>query len=490
MADERHNDWHTDQPRQIGQGPDRPAGPAADTAGEALAGALRLSFRLLTVIIVMVIVAFLLTGIRQVKTDQVGVRSRFGRIVGTAGPGLTYTWPFPIGHMVIVDLSTRELAIDDFWMFISTADSLKDLSDVRSPARGLRHGWDGALLTGDGNLLHAQLMCKYLVRQGRDPQLNVANAVLFIANVDDQAPEPASRRGEPLHSEQIIRSVVCRAAIHAAAAQTAEMLRTDTGSFTADVMELAQQQLDAMHTGLEIRALNAVRISWPLRVLEDVDEVSIAQQDVARLRRDAEATAQSRLSRTAGRGYELLVGSLEGQGSPGLITRYAQARRDGQDELAETLLQKIETVLTGGKLTDGPQPGLIPLYSQARQEGLDELADRALTRIDEVLLSDVTTGRAQSIIQQALSDRSGIVEPVRGRLARFTQLLPQYQRHPEFTVARLWADTREAILATAFVEKFYFGQGDGRVVVKMNRDPRVARALQRQSLRSEQEEER
>jgi len=446
MAENEHNSWYA-QPRDAGK--DAPlAGPGADTASQALADALRLSFRLLTVIMVLVVIAFLLTGIRRVRTDQVGIRSRFGRIFGVSEPGLTYTWPFPVGKMDIVDLSTRELAINDFWMYLSPADMTRDLSEIRTREKGLKPGRDGALMTGDGNMMHAKIMCRYGVRKDFDPQLNVDQVVLFKANVDDQVLEQARKQGVPLHSEDIIRTVVCRAAIHTAATQTAEGLRTDTAGFTEAVAQFAQQQLNELHTGMEIRAVNVVQISWPLRVLPDVAQVSAAQQEVARERNAAEATARSRLSRTAGENYTELVGQIDGSGELGLIQQYELARQQGREKDAGELLEQIDKMLVSG-----------------------------------------TTGRAQSIIQQAYSDRSAMVEPIKGRLAKFQELLPQYRQDPKLTIARLWAETRDVILSTAIAEKFYVPRSDNPVVVKINRDPNIVRALQQQSLRAGEDKE-
>ncbi len=458
----------------------------SDTAADALAGALKLSFRLLTVIIVLVVVAFMLTGIRRVKTDEVGIRSRFGAITGTAETGLAYVWPFPVGQLDIVDLSTRELQVDDFWMYIRSEDQGKPLAQVRPKYAGLRPGADGALLTGDGSLLHVQLMCTYGVGRGRDTQLNMDKAVLFRINVDDQDVELARKLGTPLHSEEIVRSVICQAAIRVAARQTAEMLRTDTGRFTADVRDLAQSQLTAMRTGLEIRAVNTVGLSWPLHVLKVVSAVSEAQQKVARDRRDAVGNAQSLLSSTAGSSYAIFVGDLTSTGQSDLVRRYGTARQQGLDDEAASLLATIDGVLTSAdEGTFDPQgSGLIPMYADARQAGEEELAERILASIDKALVG-ATTGLAQTIVQQAQSDRAAIVEPIKGRLSQFRQLLPLYRQSPDLTIARLWADTRDDILARATAEKFYMNEGDGTVVMKINRDPAVARQLQQQLMANE-----
>ena len=62
-----------------------------DPATKSLADALRVSFRVLTVIMVFVVIAFLLTGLKSIEAQEVAVKKVFGKIVGTAEQGLAYT---------------------------------------------------------------------------------------------------------------------------------------------------------------------------------------------------------------------------------------------------------------------------------------------------------------------------------------------------------------------------------------------------------------
>ena len=109
------------------QAPPRPVPPAAGddemaVANRSLADALRLSFRLLSLIMIGAMVWLLLTGMASVQPEERAVRMLFGRILGEGdervlGEGLKWSWPEPIGRVLRISTEQRSLAIDDFWMF-------------------------------------------------------------------------------------------------------------------------------------------------------------------------------------------------------------------------------------------------------------------------------------------------------------------------------------------------------------------------------------
>jgi regulator of protease activity HflC (stomatin/prohibitin superfamily) len=315
----------------------------------------------------------------------------------------------------------------------SAQEKTVPLSERRIRDKGLKPGWDGALLTADGSLLHMRLACYYSVAEGWDVQTGLNNAVLFRINVDDQPAEQIRGEEESLHSQDILRAVVCRAAILAATTQTAEKLRTNTEDFTNEVEALAQAQLDELKTGLRITNINVASISWPLQIRDQVAEANKARQERETQINNALAEARTLLSRTAGGSFERLAGEVESLvsdrsarqvqqqaelaqeyerakeagdydkvrelltqfRSAGLVEQYTSARQADDERLAEDILAEM-------KREERP---LIEVYTVAREAGEEQLADELLAMIDEVLLSGGTTGRAQSIIQQARSSR-------------------------------------------------------------------------------------
>ena len=87
-----HNRETTDaagQPRQ------------ADPGYDYLSGALKVSFAVLKVIMVVLVVLFLFSGVTKVDTGERAIVLWFGKISGVGearilGPGLKLLWPYPI----------------------------------------------------------------------------------------------------------------------------------------------------------------------------------------------------------------------------------------------------------------------------------------------------------------------------------------------------------------------------------------------------------
>ena len=132
-------------------------------ANRSLADALRLSFVLLSVGMVIVLIAFLASGFTLVRSSEIGVKLFFGRIVGEGnerivGEGLCWSWPEPIGRVEKIPTATQVIKIDDFWMYERPEEVDTPLAERTPQSPGLRPGFDGALLTGDRALVHVKLV--------------------------------------------------------------------------------------------------------------------------------------------------------------------------------------------------------------------------------------------------------------------------------------------------------------------------------------------
>ena len=76
-----------------------------DAAGRSLSDALRISFTILKVIMIILVVAFLASGFRTVGPDEKALVLRFGKIQGIGdeailGPGAHWVFPYPIDELV------------------------------------------------------------------------------------------------------------------------------------------------------------------------------------------------------------------------------------------------------------------------------------------------------------------------------------------------------------------------------------------------------
>jgi len=82
--------------------PEKPGGTELDAAGKSLSEALRLSFIILKVIMIVLVILFFASGFRTIGPDEQALVLRFGKIRGereerVLGPGLVgplrLTWP-------------------------------------------------------------------------------------------------------------------------------------------------------------------------------------------------------------------------------------------------------------------------------------------------------------------------------------------------------------------------------------------------------------
>ena len=428
---------HNHNPDQHDHGPTH---EPTDPASRSLADALRVSFRLLSVIMVIVLVFYLLTGVKTIQNTQVGVKKVFGSFVGLAEPGLAYTWPFPIGSIEIVNTSEQKLDIDDFWMFETAAEKTQDLLSRSYFGGGLIPGRDGALLTGDRNLLHVGLTCRYVVRRVMDYATNVGNSA-----------------GGTDATAELIRSAVCKAAIRAAATHTADGLqRTERNAFSSEVRRLAQQELDSLNSGIDIVSVLIYKSTWPIGALQAYLEAQNAISKAEKAKDAARAEAVQLLSKAAGANYRKLVGEA------------------GMESTAPTTTAPVTTAQAGEGDYD-----LIGQYAAARAAKNEPLARELMRRIDEVLRSRETSGEASKIISDAETASLATIQRVKSRANRFNQLLPKYEQTPELTLQNLWIAVREDILDSPSVEKYYLTQGGDKTVLKINRDPKIAAEILR-----------
>ncbi len=448
MTDLEKNSQNPIEPRETFS----PLAPEVDSAAESLADALRVSFRLLGVIMILVLVAFLFTGLESIEPQEVGIVKVFGKRIRRAKPGPNYNWPFPIGEIEVVRVQEETIPINDFWMRETAADTTKSLLAAGAKSGRLYPRWDGALMTGDRNLLHVSLSCIYQIS---DPEA-------YKGGIAD-----SSKARTQL--SQAVRSAVCYAAIQSAATRTVDGIQTDQPSFLADVKTRAQQHLSAMLgdenaivPGVTITKILMVNKTVPLKALQAYEAADQARMASDRRQKNAKAEAESILNASAGPGYKALVGDP-------LFIGVAEPRGDQDADKPHSHADDYD---------------LIGQYDDARQAGNTEAADELLKHIGEVLTSNLVSGDASRMLSQARADKTDIIESAKSRYRLFAELRPEFEKNPEFLMQRLWASTREEILESPLVEKIYLETSQtAKTSIRINQPPAHARAIKREILK-------
>ena len=450
MFDSHHNHDHGhDHQHELMQ-------PMQDPASQSLADALRVSFRLLSIIMLLVLAAFMLTGVRVIETQQVGIKKVFGRVVGTASQGLTFTWPFPVGDIEVVNTNEQTLTVSDLWLYETAGEKAGNVPmEKRSQgAEGLRPGWDGAVLTGDRSLLHVEIECNYRIQ----------DALAYKKRVPETYLRAMDREVSAL--DEMIRTVVCGATIRSAATRRADQAKNaERELFAADIRQESQRQLDELLGTGTIRITKiSTRIEWPLRALPSYQEAQKAGREAETKVREAISEADQMLKAAAGVNYPLLVG-VPWETSAG-------QPKDGPYDLGERRIRGlIGQYIAAREAADKALAAKQPAEEHRRQ------ADQLLAQIDDALQSKAMTGEVSAILSQAKTAYTRIVKGVEGRLAIFNKTLPGYLQSPQRTLELRWADVREDILSQPTVEKHYLTFDEGKTVLRLNADPEIRKQI-------------
>ena len=350
--------------------------------------------------------------------------------------GLAYGWPFMIGKVEVLDISQKEIEINDFWVFETPADRTKPLMERQVPDEGLRPGYDGALLTGDNGLYHVRFRCGYKIRSGTDQLTEgVHPAIQYKLNVSD-APE-------------MIRSVICRAAIRAAAHRTVNGLHSNRGDFTDEVTALAQEQLDELKSGMRIVNISVTDASWPLQTLGDFAAADAARRRNRAVLKQARGQAGQILGAIASNTYKQLVGDPI-DGKP----------KDPNDKEEYDLIGQYARARTKG---DG---------------GNNAESEAILLKIDQTLAK--TEGSARELIKAAATESSGFNAATQRRYKRFAELLPKYKENPEFMLTAEWTKVLSEIFSSPTVEIVVVGAGKQKINIQTKQNPDIAARIVRE----------
>ena len=241
----------------------------SDPGTQALSEALRLSFRVLRGIMVLMVLAYLASGLFVVPQHERALVLRFGKVAGLGAdrikePGLHWTWPRPFSEIVRVS-TERVLTLDTrtFWYGRTT-----DFQDNAGPGDTLRPDQDGYVVTGDANLLHSRWALRYTVS------------------------DPYTYRFRFADAESVLREELDRAVVQVSARfEIDRALRTDLEAYRADVERVVRARLLTLNAGVRVQGVDVLAIAPPPQVAAAFDAVSQSAQERAQSISDAHAYA-------------------------------------------------------------------------------------------------------------------------------------------------------------------------------------------------------
>ncbi|GMV25026.1 MAG: hypothetical protein AMXMBFR58_10570 [Phycisphaerae bacterium] len=403
---------------------------AMDPANQSLQDAIRITYRLVQLGMVVLAVLFLFSGMRGVKEGEQGIRLLFGkRDPELVQPGLGFSAPYPLGELVKVSTGVVSLDLsDEFWPGLSAEDKTKSIAQLMG-SNSLKPEKDGSVITADGGLAHTQWRVRY---SRTDPGQFSENLL-------------------PEIEERLVKAAVQRGVVQAAAQTKVDDLlkqsNDDAGSLASRAREIAQATLDKAKSGITIDRLSLIEKMPPLNLRDKFAAVQTAQQNAQKNRESAVSTAQQRLSKMAGGAAPTLVN---------LIDQYEVALEKQDTQAQERLLAQIDAILDG--------------------------------RAEEPALR--VAGEVTKLIVDATQYRSSIANKRRSDLAAFLAKQEQFASNPLVTVHREWSDSMREFAGRDSVQTMLLPLGTRTLTVMLNRDPEIARRLETKVREAEAQESR
>ncbi|MBL8747115.1 MAG: hypothetical protein JNK58_12265 [Phycisphaerae bacterium] len=407
-----------------------------EAANRSLADALRITYRLIQVVMVALVVLFLFSGFQQVNQSESGIRIEFGKVISdNLEPGFQFSLPYPLGEIVKIEKGNRTVDVDGtFWPDMPPEQRRRPISEMGSGSDSLDPAKDGSLLTADSNIAHAQFSVVY-VR---------ARPAEFVKNLS----------GEEFEGP-IVRAAVERGAVHVASSVPIDdLLKPGSGTGAGEngvesrIRRLAQETLDAMGSGLEIQQVSMRSATPPLFVRRDFNQVQIAESNAGKVREQALGERSKLLNQGAGTANEALLD---------LIDAYEAAVELNETEKAEGILAQFDRVLEGG-------------------------ANGVNVEINGKVYSDLRmSGEVARMIADAQQYRSTVVQRSQRQAEMFRAKLQQYRANPSVFLTGALADGINQLLAQPNIEQSFWLPRNGLPFdLRLTTDPAVARDRERQ----------
>ena len=215
------------------------------------------------------IVIWLLLGLYSVGPDEVGVVQRFGKYNRVVGSGLNYHIPYPI-DTVKTPKVTEVKRIEIGFRTVG-----------KNQYRTIEQ--ESLMLTGDENIVDAELIVQYKIKDPIDYLFN------FIG------PELTLREA----SEASLRTVIGRHNIDEALTSGKLMIQEET-------KELLQIILDKYETGVIVVAVQLQDVSPPKQVIDAFKDVASAKEDKNRMINEAEGYRNDVIPKARGQAQAMI----------------------------------------------------------------------------------------------------------------------------------------------------------------------------------------
>jgi membrane protease subunit HflK len=215
--------------------------------------------------IVAMAVLYAASGTTVVKPDEVAVILRWGKLVGDTpalqehGPGLLFAFPRPFDRVVRVPVK-RVSEVSIRTLSASLAEDADSYANTLDPVT------QGYALTGDQNIVRADVIARYRIR-------DAVEWAFYGPPADD-----------------VLRAVVSAALVRSLGEMGVDRVLADgRKALVATATRRAQEGLDRSHAGLELTSLELTQLAPPVALAGEFEAVQSAYIAAETKRKDAQA---------------------------------------------------------------------------------------------------------------------------------------------------------------------------------------------------------
>lgn len=291
------------------------------------------------IILFFILVGWLATGFYIVGPDEQGVVQRFGKVVYTTDPGPHWHLPTPV-ETVITPRVTQVKRLEIGFRTISQGP----------PARYQTIPHESLMLTGDENIVDAQFIVQYRIK---DP-------VAYIFNVFDQTETVRDA------AEASMREVIGKSMID-------EVLTVGKFKIQQETKTLLQKILDRYEAGIVVVTVQLQDVHPPKAVIEAFKDVASAKENKIKLINESQGYQNDILPKAKGKAAQMInqaqatkekmINTAQGDAARFLsnLRGYRQApavtRKRMYLETMEKVLAKVDKIIIDQKV----QRNLLPL---------------------------------------------------------------------------------------------------------------------------------
>ncbi|MBI2938984.1 MAG: FtsH protease activity modulator HflK [Chloroflexi bacterium] len=293
--------------------------------------------------IVVVLGLWIISGFYVVGPGEEGVIRHFGKNIGRTAPGLHFRLPWPVQQVDIVNVQQIRRIEVGF--------------RTQSQGRVVQVPQESLMLTGDENIVFAQMIIQYRVR---DP-----SAYLFRLRQPDEAVLATT--------EVALRSKVGNMTIDDALTTGRDQLQEETRAFL-------QHLLDTYESGILITSVRLQTVDAPDQVKDAFHDVVRAREDREKVINESRGYKEDIIPKARGEAQRILRAAeayqqervIMANGDVALFLAVLEEYRKGKDvtrerlylESMERVLARLEKIVMDGAASSNLLP-FLPLRGQA-----------------------------------------------------------------------------------------------------------------------------